>query len=86
NLPDECIVEVPCHVDRNGIQPVRVGRIPSQLSAVMNLSVSVQQIAVRIDQVVDKVPDLVWRQFRRRMRIEKSGLVDALAVSFKSRL
>ncbi|MFW8643550.1 hypothetical protein ACOJBO_16400 [Rhizobium beringeri] len=29
NLPAECIVEVPCHVDRNGIQPVRVGRIPS---------------------------------------------------------
>ncbi|MCH4547723.1 alpha-glucosidase/alpha-galactosidase [Rhizobium changzhiense] len=46
NLPDECIVEVPCHVDRNGIQPVRVGRIPSQLSAVMNLSVSVQQLTV----------------------------------------
>ena len=31
NLPDECIVEVPCHVDRNGIQPIRVGRIPSSL-------------------------------------------------------
>ncbi|MGO7151529.1 alpha-glucosidase/alpha-galactosidase [Rhizobium leguminosarum] len=46
NLPDECIVEVPCHVDRNGIQPVRVGRIPSQLAAVMNLSVSVQQLTV----------------------------------------
>ena len=46
NLPDECIVEVPCHVDRNGIQPIRIGRIPSQLSAVMNLSVSVQQLTV----------------------------------------
>ena len=46
NLPDECIVEVPCHVDRNGIQPIQIGRIPSQLSAVMNLSVSVQQLTV----------------------------------------
>lgn len=46
NLPDECIVEVPCHVDRNGIQPIRIGRIPLQLSAVMNLSVSVQQLTV----------------------------------------
>ncbi len=46
NLPDECIVEVPCHVDRNGIQPIRIGRIPSQLAAVMNLSVSVQQLTV----------------------------------------
>ncbi len=48
--------------------------------------ISRQQIAVRIDQVVDKVPDLVWRQFRRCMRIEQSGLVDALAVSCESRL
>lgn len=46
NLPDACIVEVPCHVDRNGIQPIRIGQIPSQLSAVMNLSISVQQLTV----------------------------------------
>ncbi|WP_420963462.1 alpha-glucosidase/alpha-galactosidase [Brucella sp. IR073] len=46
NLPDACVVEVPCHVDRNGIQPVRIGRIPSQLAAVMNLSISVQQLTV----------------------------------------
>lgn len=46
NLPDECIVEVPCHVDHNGIQPVRIGRIPSQLAAVMRLSVSVQELTV----------------------------------------
>lgn len=46
NLPDECVVEVPCHVDHNGIQPVRIGRIPSQLAAVMRLSVSVQELTV----------------------------------------
>jgi len=46
NLPVECIVEVPCHVDRNGIQPIRIGRIPSQLAAVMRLSVSVQELTV----------------------------------------
>lgn len=46
NLPPECIVEVPCHVDHNGIQPVRIGRIPSQLAAVMKLSVSVQELTV----------------------------------------
>jgi len=46
NLPDACIVEVPCHVDRNGIQPIRIGRVPSQLSAVMSLSISVQQLTV----------------------------------------
>jgi alpha-galactosidase len=46
NLPPECVVEVPCHVDRNGIQPTRIGRIPSQLAAVMRLSVSVQELTV----------------------------------------
>ncbi|GAB1584545.1 alpha-glucosidase/alpha-galactosidase [Phyllobacterium phragmitis] len=46
NLPDACVVEVPCHVDRNGIQPIRIGRIPSQLAAVMSLSISVQQLTV----------------------------------------
>ncbi|SCB32950.1 alpha-glucosidase/alpha-galactosidase [Rhizobium multihospitium] len=46
NLPNECIVEVPCHVDHNGIQPIRIGRIPSQLAAVMRLSVSVQELTV----------------------------------------
>ncbi len=46
NLPPDCIVEVPCHVDRNGIQPTRIGRIPSQLAAVMKLSISVQELTV----------------------------------------
>lgn len=46
NLPPECVVEVPCHVDRNGIQPTRIGRIPSQLAAVMRLSISVQELTV----------------------------------------
>ena len=46
NLPPECIVEVPCHVDRNGVQPIRIGRIPSQLAAVMKLSISVQELTV----------------------------------------
>ncbi|MBW9115527.1 alpha-glucosidase/alpha-galactosidase [Rhizobium cauense] len=46
NLPSECIVEVPCHVDRNGIQPTRIGKIPSQLAAVMRLSISVQELTV----------------------------------------
>ncbi|MFQ6242569.1 alpha-glucosidase/alpha-galactosidase [Sinorhizobium meliloti] len=46
NLPPECIVEVPCHVDRNGIQPIWLGRIPTQLSAVMRLSISVQELTV----------------------------------------
>ncbi|MEO1989344.1 MAG: alpha-glucosidase/alpha-galactosidase [Martelella sp.] len=46
NLPDECIVEVPCHVDHNGIQPIRIGRVPTQLAAMMKLSISVQELTV----------------------------------------
>ena len=46
NLPPECAVEVPCHVDRNGIQPTRVGRLPGQLAGIMRLSTNVQEMAV----------------------------------------
>lgn len=47
NLPSDCIVEVPCHVDRNGIQPTRVGAIPRQLAAVIRQSVGVQDLTVQ---------------------------------------
>jgi alpha-galactosidase len=46
NLLPECAVEVACHVDRNGIQPIRVGRIPGQLAGIMRLSTNVQEMAV----------------------------------------
>ena len=59
NLPDECIVEVPCHVDHNGIQPMRIGRIPSQLAAVMRLSVSVQELTV--EAAVTKKRDRIYQ-------------------------
>lgn len=37
NLPYDACVEVPCLVDRNGIQPTYVGALPLQLAA-MNAS------------------------------------------------
>lgn len=46
NLPPECVVEVPCHVDRNGIQPIQVGRIPAQLAGVIRSNVAVQELTV----------------------------------------
>jgi alpha-galactosidase len=46
NLPPDCVVEVPCHVDRNGIQPTRLGRIPSHLAGIMGLSIAVQREVV----------------------------------------
>lgn len=46
NLPSNAAVEVPCHVDRNGIQPIRIGRIPVQLAAIMRSNINVQELAV----------------------------------------
>lgn len=46
NLPQGCCVEVPCLVDANGIQPVRVGALPPQLAALMQTNINVQALAV----------------------------------------
>lgn len=46
NLPDDCAVEVPGYVDRNGISIPRVGDLPLGCAAVCNASVSVQRLAL----------------------------------------
>lgn len=46
NLPQGCCVEVPCLVDANGIQPVRVGALPPQLAALMQSNINVQALTV----------------------------------------
>ena len=46
NLPTECVVEVPCLVDHNGVQPVRVGRLPPQLAALIQTNINVQALTV----------------------------------------
>lgn len=46
NLPSECCVEVPCLVDRNGIQPTHIGKLPLQLSALMQTNINVQALTV----------------------------------------
>ena len=44
NLPAGCCVEVPCLVDRNGVQPTKIGAIPMQLAALMRTNVNVQEL------------------------------------------
>jgi alpha-galactosidase len=44
NLPDRCCVEVPCLVDKNGIQPTVIGDMPPQLAAVIRTNVNVQEL------------------------------------------
>jgi alpha-galactosidase len=46
NLPAGCTVEVPCLVDGNGVQPVRVGALPPQLAALIRTNVNVQELTV----------------------------------------
>jgi alpha-galactosidase len=44
NLPTDCCVEVPCLVDKNGIQPTKIGILPPQLAAMMRTNVNVQEL------------------------------------------
>ena len=46
NLPKDACVEVPCLVDGTGLRPVRIGRLPLQLTALMQSNVSVQALTV----------------------------------------
>lgn len=46
NLPDECVVEVPCYVDYNGISIPRAGDLPLGCAAICSQSVWVQKLAV----------------------------------------
>ena len=45
NLP-ACCVEVPCVVDKNGVQPTKIGALPPQLAALMQTNINVQALTV----------------------------------------
>lgn len=46
NLPADACVEVPCVVDRSGVQPTAVGNLPPQLAALNRTNIGVQTLAV----------------------------------------
>ena len=46
NLPADACVEVPCLVDRQGVQPTVVGDIPVQLACLMQTQINVQKLTV----------------------------------------
>lgn len=46
NLPYECVVEVPCYVDRNGISVPEIGDLPHGCAAICSQSIWVQKLAV----------------------------------------
>ena len=46
NLPAEACVEVPCLINRLGIQPTVVGKLPEQLAAMNRLNINVQLLTI----------------------------------------
>ena len=46
NLPGNVSVEVPCLINKSGIQPVKVGNLPTHLAALMMTNINVQQLTV----------------------------------------
>ena len=46
NLPLGCCVEVPCLVDKNGLRPTRIGRMPTHLAALQQANINVQSLVV----------------------------------------
>ncbi|WP_233281129.1 alpha-glucosidase/alpha-galactosidase [Paenibacillus algicola] len=46
NLPNGSTIEIPCYVDKNGVQASFVGDLPMPLAATCRASISVQEMAV----------------------------------------
>ena len=46
NLTRGASVEVPCLVDKQGIQPTHIGKLPPQLAAIIHSNLSVQELTV----------------------------------------
>jgi alpha-galactosidase len=47
NLPDGCCVEVPCLVNRAGLQPCYVGALPPQCASLCQTNINMQGLTVR---------------------------------------
>jgi alpha-galactosidase len=46
NLPQGCCVEVPCLVDKSGLQPTKIGMMPPHLAALQQTNINVQSLVV----------------------------------------
>ena len=54
NLPSNACVEVPCLVDRNGVQPTVVGDLPEQCAALNRTNINVQLLAIEAARTLKK--------------------------------
>jgi len=54
NLPQNACVEVPCLIDRNGINPCYVGDLPEQCAALNRTNINVQLLTIRAAETLKK--------------------------------
>lgn len=54
NLPSKAVVEVPCMVDRNGVQPTFIGDLPEQCAALNRININVQLLTIEAAKTLKK--------------------------------
>lgn len=54
NLPYDTAVEVPCLVDKNGVQPTHVGVLPTQLAGLNQTHISVNELTIEAAVTKDR--------------------------------
>ena len=54
NLPWNACVEVPCLVDRNGVQPTYIGDLPEQCAALNRTNINVQLLTIEAARTLKK--------------------------------
>ena len=54
NLPKNACVEVPCLVDRNGVQPTVIGDLPEQCAALNRTNINVQLMTIEAARTLKK--------------------------------
>ena len=54
NLPQNACVEVPCLVDRNGVQPTVIGDLPEQCAALNRTNINVQLLTIEAAMTLKK--------------------------------
>lgn len=54
NLPCNCVVEVPCLVDKSGICPTYIGDLPEQLAALNRTNINVQLLTIEAARTLKK--------------------------------
>ena len=58
NLPAKACVEIPCLVDRNGVQGCRVGELPEQCAALNRTNINVQLLT--IEAALERKRDAIY--------------------------